>query len=113
MLLSSHDIELLERSGFQKKEFVRLNRHGFAQLKNKRNHCVFYDARKQSCKVYRVRPLGCRIYPVIYSVEEGVVVDDLCPQINTVSREELGLKAKKLARLLRKIDGEARKRCIH
>jgi Fe-S-cluster containining protein len=113
MLLSSHDIELLERSGLQKKEFVRFNRHGFAQLKNKRDHCVFYDAGKQFCRVYRVRPLGCRIYPVIYSEEEGVIVDDLCPQMNTVSREELGVKARKLARLLKKIDGEARKRCTH
>jgi hypothetical protein len=53
--------------------------------------------------------LGCRIYPVIYSEEDGVIVDDLCPQAGTVSKKEIDSKTEKLRKLLRRIDGEAEK----
>lgn len=110
MLLSERDIELLEKAGYTKKSFVRHDPQGCAQLRNNRGHCVFYDAKRQRCRVYRLRPIGCRIYPVIYSEEEGVIVDDLCPMKNTVSKIETEHKSKKLAKLLKTIDNEARKR---
>jgi hypothetical protein len=56
------------------------------------------------------RPLGCRIYPVILSMEEGVIVDDLCPQAGTVSTKEIDFKREKLRKLLARIDDEAGKR---
>ena len=106
MLLSRADIQLLERAEGTKEKFVRFNRQGLAQLRNSRGYCIFYQVEKCRCRVYKYRPLGCRIYPVIYSEEEGVVVDDLCPQARTVSKKEIDSKAKRLQRLLQRIDGE-------
>lgn len=108
MMLSNVDIERLERKGYNKQKFVRYDRYGFARLKNRHGYCVFYDAEKCRCKIYKYRSLGCRIYPVIYSdEEEGVLVDDLCPMKNTVSKIELKTKGKKLRELLQRIDNEA------
>jgi Fe-S-cluster containining protein len=109
MLLSTADIRLLEEAGHNSKKFVCFNRRGLAQLRNRRGYCVFYDAEKHFCSVHRYRPLGCRIYPVIYSEEEGVIVDDLCPMMNTVSAAEVKRKAKRLMKLLHAIDREAEK----
>ena len=107
MLLSKADIRLLEKAGHAREEFVRFNRQGFAQLRNSRGYCVFYQNEKGRCRVYRHRPLGCRIYPLIYSEEEGVIVDDLCPQAATFSKKEIDSKEERLMKLLQRIDGEA------
>lgn len=106
MLLSRADIRLLERAGYDREKFVRFSRQGFAQLRNFRGYCIFYQADEHHCKVYRHRPLGCRIYPVIYSEEEGIIVDELCPRAETVSKREITRKSAKLRRLLQRIDGE-------
>jgi Fe-S-cluster containining protein len=110
MLLSEKDIGLLEKAGYTRKSFVRYEPQGCAQLRNNRGCCVFYDAEKHRCRVYRFRPLGCRIYPVIYSEEESVIVDDLCPMRDTVSETEMERKSKRLAKLLKTIDKESGKR---
>ena len=107
MMLSNTDIERLERVGYNRQKFVRYDRHGFARLKNRQEFCVFYDVEKRRCKIYEHRPLGCRIYPAIYSEQEGVIVDDLCPMKNTVSEIELKRKGKKVKELLQRIDNEA------
>jgi Fe-S-cluster containining protein len=109
MLVSGADIRLLEKSGYAKERFVQRSIQGFAQLRNRKGYCVFHSDAGHRCRVYNVRPLGCRIYPVIYSEEEGVIVDYLCPQWDTVSRKEVATKAKKLMALLKKIDDEAMK----
>ena len=106
MLLSRADIRLLERTGYDRQKFVRFTRQGFALLRNYQGYCVFYQIWKRRCKVYAHRPLGCRIYPVIYSEEEGVIVDDLCPAAGTVSSKETKSKAEKLKGLLQRIDTE-------
>lgn len=110
MLLSEADIRLLKKAGCDPRKFVRFNRQGLAQLRNRRGYCVFYRVQQHWCSVYRYRPLGCRIYPVIYSEEEGVIVDDLCPMMSTVSATEVRLRTKKLTRLLQLIDRQAEKR---
>lgn len=107
MLLSSADVERLERVGYDREKFSHSDRHGLVRLKNRRGFCVFYDTEKCRCKIYKHRPLGCRIYPVIYSEQEGVVVDDLCPMENTISEPELKRKGKKVIELLQRIDNEA------
>ncbi len=107
--MSKADIRLLESAGHERGEFVRVNGQGFAQLRNRRGRCVFYQSEKGRCGVYRYRPLGCRIYPVIYSMKEGVIVDDLCPLAETVSRAEIDSEAERLMRLLGRIDSEAGK----
>jgi len=110
MLLSRGDLMLLQSLGHREKEFARLNKQGLFQLRNRKGYCVFYEPEKHLCRVYKHRPQGCRIYPVIYSETQGVMVDDLCPKMDTVSAREIQHKAKKLAKLLRRIDSEAKNR---
>jgi len=107
MLLSDADIERLERARYNRQKFMRYDKHGFARLRNRHGFCVFYDSVKRRCRIYRQRPWGCRIYPVIYSEQEGIVVDDLCPMKNTVSEMELKRKGKKVMELLQRMDNEA------
>lgn len=112
MMLSKTDIERLKRLGYDRQKFVRYDKYGFARLKNPHGLCVFYDVEKCRCQIYRHRPLGCRIYPVIYSEQEGIVVDDLCPMHNTISKIELKREGKKLIELLQRIDNEAHARVV-
>lgn len=110
MLLSNEDIKRLERVGCTRRKFVRYDRHGFARLRNHQGFCVFYDVVKHGCEVYEHRPFGCRIYPVLYSEQEGIAVDDLCPMKDTLTARELRRKGKEVVRLLQKIDIEAKSR---
>ena len=107
MMLSKADVERLERVGYERQKFMRYDKHGFVRLQNRHGSCIFYDHAKRHCKIYNHRPLGCRIYPVIYSEQEGIVVDDLCPAKNTVSEIELERKGKRVKELLQRIDSEA------
>jgi Fe-S-cluster containining protein len=110
MLLTNADITALEKLGYPTRSFVHFSKKGTAQLRNNRGTCVFYNTEERRCKVYKLRPLGCRIYPVIYSEEEGIVRDDLCPEKSTVSEKEEERKCKQLLKLLKKIDRETRQR---
>lgn len=110
MLLSNADITALKKLGYPARSFVHFSKNGTAQLRNNRGTCVFYNAEKHHCKVYRLRPLGCHIYPVIFNEEEGIVLDDLCPEKGTVSEKEKERKGKQLLKLLRKIDSEVQRR---
>lgn len=47
---------------------------------------------------------------MICSVEDGIIVDELCPMGNTVSRKEIEAKGKKVLKLLAVIDREAEDR---
>jgi Fe-S-cluster containining protein len=111
MLLSTEDIERLERRGYSKKFFVRFDSEGYAKLRNLQDHCVFYDAEKQRCQVYKERPVGCRLYPVIYDETKGIVVDNICPARGNWNEKKIEKKGKKVIKLLEKIDAEAKRRC--
>ena len=112
-MLSNADVERLEGLGYDRQNFTRYDKHGFAKLRNRRGFCVFYDAVKRRCTIYEHRPEGCRIYPVVYSEQEGIVVDDLCPMKTTVSEAELKRKGRKVVALLQKIGNEATSRGAH
>ena len=105
--MSNADIQRLKKSGYKRQEFMRYDKQGFAKLKNRRGLCFFYDPKKSRCKIYKLRPEGCRIYPVIFSEEEGIIVDELCPMESTISKTELERRGKKVMRLLRIMDREA------
>ena len=107
MILSDADVKCVEAIGYDRQKFVHQDRHGFIRLRNYHGFCVFYNVERCRCIIYKHRPLGCRIYPVIYSKQEGIIVDDLCAMINTVSKIELRRKGRKLINLLQKIDAEA------
>ena len=110
MMLSNADTERLEELGYDKQKFIRYDKHGFALLRNHQGFCVFYDINQCRCQVYEHRPLGCWIYPVVYSEEEGVIVDDLCPMKDTVTETELERKGRKVIKLLKRISTEATSR---
>jgi Fe-S-cluster containining protein len=110
MMLCEEDIHRLEKAGYCPEKFVHYGTQGYAKLRNRKGYCFFYDTEKRRCRVYKVRPLGCRIYPVIYSLEEGVVVDGLCPERRSVLKREVETKGRKIMGLLKKIDFEAERR---
>jgi len=103
MELSSDDIRRLEGAGYHRDQFSVLDDH-VIRLMNVDGWCYFYSLAERKCRVYRNRPLGCRLYPVVYSVEEGAMVDGLCPMRHTISKQELRRKAKPLIKLLKRID---------
>lgn len=110
MLLSQKDISRLVKKGFGENFFVNCDKHGYAILKNLDGYCVFYDLEHRRCSVYTDRPLGCRIYPVIFDEEKGVILDDICPCVSSISQDEKSWKGKRVIKLLEIIDIEAAKR---
>src|SRR5512137_683082 len=107
MLLSKRDIKRLERKGFRCVEFVKFDKQGYAQLKNRDGYCVFYDRDIRRCSVYADRPSGCRVYPVILDEEKGIVLDTICESRGSISEGEKRLKGKRVRRLLKEVDFEA------
>jgi len=110
MLLSQNDITRLEKKGFSKNYFVKYDKQGYARLKNRKGHCVFYDPKKCQCSVYYDRPSGCRIYPVIFDEDRGVILDDICQCRSTITEKEKRWKGKRVIELLKRIDFEAQER---
>ena len=110
MLVSRKDISRLEKRGFSQDSFVRFDREGYALLRNRQGHCVFYNAQERRCNVYAFRPSGCRIYPVLFDEDRGIVVDSICRAMETLAEKEKLLLGKRVVRLLEEIDIEARGR---
>jgi Fe-S-cluster containining protein len=106
MLLSKEDIERLESVGFSREDFAVIGGDGSTRLGNVGEWCYFYDSEEKKCQVYEDRPLGCRIYPVVYSADEGVITDELCPMKHTIPKHELRRKEKILVKHLKKMADE-------
>ena len=108
MELSGKDIKRLEEAGYRREEFTVTGEDGVTRLRNVGEWCYFYEASEKRCRVYADRPLGCYLYPVMYSVDDGVIViDELCPMGETISEHELRTKGRILIDLLKTIDDEA------
>jgi len=111
MLLSKKDIDRLEKKGFKSKYFSRQNNEGYVVLKNRKGHCIFFDVEQKRCKIYEDRPMGCRLYPIIFDDMKGIVADTLCPAKNKWTENRKSHRGKKVIKLLKKIDSEAKQRC--
>ena len=111
MLLSQEDIKRIEKKGFHKKYFLKIDKEGYAQLKNRNGYCVFYNLEKRQCSIYFDKPSGCSVYPVILDEDVGIIVDDICPEKYTITFEEKEVKGKAVLKLLEVIDVEAANRC--
>jgi len=109
MELSSEDIKRLADAGYCPKEFAIVY-NGVPHLRNVDGVCYFYSLADKKCRVYEKRPLGCYLYPIVHMEDEGAVVDELCPMGETVSEQELKMKARILKELLEKIDIERNRR---
>ena len=111
MPLSKKDIKILMEKGYEIEFFSQLNYEGYVLLRNIDGHCVFFDEKNKKCKIYDNRPMGCRLYPIIYDESIGVVVDETCPHNKKWNEHRTKLMAKKLIKLIKKIDSEAKQRC--
>ncbi len=111
MELSEEDIGRLERIGHSREEFSIVGEDNIPRLIVGR-WCYFYDSDKRLCRVYESRPLGCRLYPIVYSIDEGITVDPLCPTAWTISEEEVRAKESELIKLVKKLDDEATARRV-
>jgi uncharacterized protein len=110
MLLSEGDIKRIERLGYGTKRFVRIDKAGYAKLRNTQKHCVFYDPLKKECSIYDRRPEGCHVYPVVFDYSAGIVVDEICGERNTMTYQEQAETGLQVKSLLTRIDKEAQKR---
>jgi Fe-S-cluster containining protein len=110
MLLSKEDIARLEKKGYRQKFFTRLDKAGYAKLRNRQGYCVFYNVEARCCTAYRARPSGCRVYPVIYDEDKGIVADTFCTGHETVTEQDKRRRGKRVISLLEKIDCEAHNR---
>ena len=105
MELSNEDIERLAERGYLLEEFAIID-EGKTQLRNVDGYCYFYNRANKKCRIYENKPIGCSTYPVVYLVNEGMMIDELCPMGQTISKQELITKGKILDELLKKIDAE-------
>lgn len=110
MLLSNKDIERLEEKGYNRNDFVHVDKDGYALLRNIDGVCFFFDLKKRRCNERQSRPAGCRIYPVMHDEEKGIVIDPTCPAKGTITDMQKARKGKKVLRLLTEIDSEANDR---
>jgi Fe-S-cluster containining protein len=110
MLLTNEDTKRLEKTGHDPHEFLWVNRQGYARLRNRKGYCYFYDTEKRRCKAYELRPQGCRLYPVICTMEDTIILDELCPKRNTVTKNETETKGRQVLKVLKVIDREALER---
>lgn len=99
MELSRKDVERLEEMGYHREEFTVIDKD-VTRLRNVDGYCYFYSLTHKKCKIYLRRPLGCYLYPVVYLMNEGVIVDELCPMGETISEQELRVKGRILFKLL-------------
>jgi len=106
MELSIRDIDMLEKAGYSREKFTITGEDGITRLRNVDGWCFLYNQTEKQCRVYDVKPIGCYTYPVVYSAEGEVVIDELYPRGHTVSDQELKEKGKILIKLLNTIDNE-------
>ena len=96
MILSKNNVEKIMKNSpkkLQKKDFVLVNKEGFFQLKNIRDHCVFFDSPSKLCKIYDYRPQGCEFYPLIYNIQNNnCIFDRDCPRTNLFYQDKERLR---------------------
>jgi uncharacterized protein len=107
MELCKADISRLERRGHLADDFCEMGLDGIPRLRNDDGYCHFFDRERKRCKEYASRPLGCCIYPVNMDEDGELVLDELCPEADTMTKDEMMEKGKRLGRLLATIDSEA------
>jgi len=110
MELCNADIARLERRGYKKDDFSCVGTDKIPRLRNVGVFCFFYDHQLKRCKEYAYRPLGCALYPVNLSTDGEIVTDRLCPEVDTLTREEIENTGKRLCRLLDTIHLESERR---
>lgn len=101
MILTEDDLKRIESLGYKREDFSEF-REGFIRLRNVSGKCYFLiDGR---CGIYESRPLGCEAYPVIFNLAtRSCELDDDCPAIETVDREEFRDMCKIVIKIIGKL----------
>ena len=95
MLLTSADIQNIEKVGYDPKDFIFENSDGFFQLHNIDSilgkKCFFLND-KGKCTLVKNkqdnRPQGCKIYPLIVDLNDNTIrIDDDCRENNWFSNQ--------------------------
>jgi len=107
MMLLEEDVKRIMKLGYKFNDFAYIDEEGFIRLKNRDGHCVFLDVESCKCRIYEFRPIGCRLYPIVYVEGVGVVIDSECPASNTITIEEVLVKAKILLQVISRLKREA------
>jgi Fe-S-cluster containining protein len=107
MELCGADISRLRDRDYDEGDFCFTGKDGVRRLRNIDGCCFFYDSKKNRCREYANRPQGCAIYPVILSDGE-IAVDELCPEMDSLTEKEIESKGRRLRLLLETIDEERR-----
>jgi len=110
MELSEEDILRLSGLGNRRQDFCIVGADGIARLRNIKGRCFFLSQDGKACEAYDHRPIGCDIYPVNCDEHGEVFVDDFCKANDTVTKEELREKGRRLRRHIATIDREAEAR---
>ncbi len=112
MLLTNSDVRRLEQKGWTRELFAKYDSEGYIWVRNHEGVCFFFDVKEQLCKAYNDRPLGCQLYPVCFDEIDGIIVDSICPELKSISKEEKKRKGREITKLLKKIDAEAKDRVL-
>jgi len=107
MELCKADIARLVRRGYRQEEFCEIGPDGIPRLVNVDGYCYFFDREIGRCREYASRPLGCALYPVNLTEDGEAVMDEICPEWRSITKEELAEKGVRLRKLLATIDTEA------
>jgi uncharacterized protein len=110
MELCEADLARLERRGYKRQDFSYVGVDLIPRLRNVGVWCFFYDPEKKRCREYASRPLGCALYPVNIDEDGAFVIDALCPEGKSITRQELQIRGKRLKLLVDTIDAESQRR---
>lgn len=101
MILTRSDLKRIESLGYKREDFSEY-REGFIRLRNVDGKCYFLIEGR--CMIYESRPLGCEAYPVIFNLAtRSCELDEDCPAIETVGREEFLYKCKIVIEIVREL----------
>jgi len=96
MLLSQQDIDLIIKNAPEEliqEDFFFQNLDGLSQMKNYKNHCIFFNSKSKTCNIYKYRPKGCRFYPLIYNFEKNeCTFDKDCPRTHLFHQNKKKIK---------------------
>ncbi|MFX1280195.1 MAG: YkgJ family cysteine cluster protein [Promethearchaeota archaeon] len=84
MILSRKDIDIIitnYHANLRENDFIFLNNANLYQLKNYKEHCIFFEPSRKECMIYDYRPRGCAFYPLIFDLDiKKCKLDDDCPR---------------------------------
>jgi len=70
--LTAEERLVFKNKGYFEKDFNK--KLVEAQRRGKLFYCQFFSSPQNSCRIYRFRPFECRLYPLVLTVDKGVIM---------------------------------------